>query len=205
MMPDRRSIELAATIRELRGAAKTVLVAIDGLGGSGKSYLAASLANEMQPHRDGPVSIVHGDDFFLPSACRSSGTVAEKPIGGDFDWRRLRKQVLDPLRRDRDARYQVYDWDRDALTAWRTIPHGAIVVVEGVYTLRPELRALYDLHIWVECPRHIRLARGIARDGERARARWEEDWMPSEDRYVAECEPAASADMIFDGAPTESH
>ena len=204
-MPDSRSRALAAKIRELHGGATAVLIAIDGLGGSGKSYLASSFAEEMQTRSDSPVSVVHGDDFFLPSAQRFFRSVGEKAIGADFDWRRLREQVLEPLRRDADARYQVYDWDRDTLTTWRTIAHGTIVVVEGVYTLRPELRSFYDLRVWVDCPRHIRLARGIARDGEHARARWEQDWMPSEDRYVAECKPAATADMILDGAAEESN
>jgi len=76
-----------------------------------------------------------------------------------------------------------------------------MVVIEGVYTLRPELRPLYDVRIWVECPRRLRLARGLARDGEAARARWERDWMPAEDRYVAECCPAAGVDLVVSGAP----
>jgi len=69
----------------------------------------------------------------------------------------------------------------------------------GIYTLRPELRELYDLRVWVDCPRDLRLARGLARDGEQARPRWEGDWMPKEDHYVSECRPMASADVVISG------
>jgi uridine kinase len=93
----------------------------------------------------------------------------------------------------------VCDWNRDALVEWRTMHPGTVVVVEGVYMLRPELRDAYDFRVWIDCPRHVRLARGIARDGEGARSRWEDDWMPCEDRYVAKCRPMASADVIVSG------
>ena len=66
--------------------------------------------------------------------------------------------------------------------------------------MRRELADLYDLKIWVECPRAIRLARGIARDGEKARAIWEQDWMPKEDYYVNTHLPRERADLSVSGA-----
>jgi uridine kinase len=194
-------VAVAARFVALHGAAGRVLVGIDGLGGSGKSQLASALAAAMARIGAAPVSVVHGDDFYLPSAARVAGDAAVKPIGADVDWHRLRADVLEPLRAGREARYRVYDWDRDALGAFCTVRPGGITLVEGVYTLRPELRGLYDTRIWVECPREIRLARGLARDGEAARARWEHDWMPAEDRYVAECRPAAGVDLVVSGVP----
>ena len=77
-------------------------------------------------------------------------------------------------------------------------PHG-VVIVEGVYSSRRELASLYDLRIWVECPRELRLSRGLARDGETARKLWEEDWMPSEDRYLEEHRPLERADAVVSG------
>lgn len=196
-----RAVALAARLQALHGGAGTFLVGIDGLGGSGKSHLAASLAAATAELGGASVAVVPGDDFYVPAKDRLPGASAEQPIGAAIDWRRLRAEVLEPLRAGREARYRRYDWDRDALADWRTIHAGAMVVIEGVYTLRPELRALYDLRIWVECPRNLRLARGLARDGEAARACWEHDWMPAEDCYVAECRPAAGVDVVVSGVP----
>ena len=73
-------------------------------------------------------------------------------------------------------------------------------MVEGVCALHLLLREAYDLRVWVEAPRWLRLARGVARDGEGSRQRWERQWIPSEDRYVQRDDPISAAEMIVDGS-----
>ena len=165
----------------------TLLVGVDGCGASGKSAVASWIAREL-----GDVPIVHVDDFYLPQGAEA--------VGGHFDWKRLEREVLSPLAAGRAARYQVYDWSRNELGEWRDVAPGGRVVVEGVTAMRREIAARYDLTIWVECPRELRLARGLARDGEGARAQWVEDWMAAEDRYIAEHRPGERADLVVDGA-----
>jgi len=190
--------DIVQRIAALAADRQTLLVAIDGCGGSGKSAFAAELARAL-----GAASlraeVVAFDEFFLPSELRPGGSPGERPIGGDFDWRRLRDQVLQPLRSGLAARYARYDWARDALLAERDIGPGAVVLVEGVYTSRRELAPLYHLRIWVDCPREVRLRRGLERDGEDGRARWELDWMPCEVRYVEEHRPHETADIVVRG------
>jgi len=178
-----------------------LLVAIDGPGGAGKSTLAQLLKEQLKT-LGWIVAVVKHDDFYLPSHQRENQQVGV--IGRDFDWERLRDQVLTPIREGRSAHYQRYDWETDVLAEWRTISASDVVLVEGVYTMRCELTHLYDLKIWVECPRAIRLARGIARDGEQARTIWEEDWMPKEDDYVKTHLPQESADLLMNGAVSYS-
>ena len=197
-----RAGELAARLRALHATRRTLLVAIDGAGGSGKSRLADDLRTRLTASHV-PTSIVEVDDFFLPSRRRPRGPASEKPIGGDFDWQRLRQEVLEPLRRGQAARYSRYDWAADEMAGMSEVsPHG-VVFVEGVYSSRRELASLYDLRIWVECPRELRLSRGLARDGETARKLWEEDWMPSEDRYLEEHRPQERADAVVSGTETD--
>ena len=191
--------EVVQQIIALDKSCSTTLVAVDGQGGAGKTALTSDLAYALEAIGR-RVEIVHFDEFFLQSALRPMGVGAEKPIGGDFNWRRLRDQVLVPLQGERTASYARYDWTQDALAEIREILPGAIVIVEGVYSSRKELAPLYDLRVWVDCPRHLRLSRGIARDGEASRARWESDWMPNEDRYVDEHRSHETADMVVSGA-----
>ena len=174
-----------------------LLVAIDGPGGAGKSTLARLLEEHLTP-LGWIVAVVKHDDFYLPSNQRVNQQA--EVIGCDFDWERLRNQVLTPIREGRLAHYQRYDWETDVLAEWHTIPMSDVVLVEGVYTMRRELADIYDLKIWVECPKAIRLARGIARDGEKARTIWEQDWMPKEDDYIKTHLPHESANLFVNGA-----
>ena len=74
------------------------------------------------------------------------------------------------------------------------------MVIEGVCALHRMFRDAYDVRLWVDAPYELRLARGIARDGEGARQTWEEVWMPSEERYVDRDDPIPSAHLIVDGS-----
>lgn len=76
-----RGGELAARLRALHATRRTLLVAIDGAGGSGKSRLADDLRTRLTASHV-PTSIVEVDDFFLPSRFArrcSSRFVAGKP------------------------------------------------------------------------------------------------------------------------------
>jgi uridine kinase len=178
------------------------LVGIDGPGASGKSLLANSIREQLEKKRIG-VETVHIDDFYLPSASRNQLPASLKPIGGDFGWMRLRDQVLAPLRSGQIAKYVRYDWPSDQFAEQHEIQPRGIIIVEGVYCTRAELRNFYDFRIWVECPPEVRLGRGLARDGESARSTWVNEWMPAESRYANEHRPSAFAHVIVDGAVTE--
>ena len=164
---------------------RTMLVAVDGFGGSGKSHFAARLAAA----RPG-VTVVHTDD------------VASWNAG--LDWGRLRREVIDPLLADRPARYQRYDWVETRLAEWHDIPPGGTVVVEGVSSYRVLLCDAYDLAAWVQTPRETCLRRGLERDGQAALALWQR-WMAEEDAYVEAEHPDERAAVVVDGAPTVAH
>jgi uridine kinase len=174
---------------------RTLIVGIDGCGGSGKSTFARALQNACSG-----VVTVHMDDFYFPSSQRQTEWSVNEPIGANFDWRRLQREVLLPLAGDTPAKYQRYDWPRDSLAEWIGIEIGGIAVIEGVYSTRAELRSFYDYRIFVDCPRELRIARGVERDGEAARPRWENDWCPAEDAYIELHAPHQHANLILDGA-----
>lgn len=159
----------------------TVLVAIDGAGGAGKSTISASISDQI-----GSSYVVCLDDFARPSV----------PA---WDQQRFRRQVLTPLLAEQDACYQRWDWPTDSGAEWHRVPTGSIVIIEGVSSTRTELGDCWDLTIWVDTPRSIRLARGIQRDGEAMRSQWADVWMPEEDAYIAEQKPAGRADLILNG------
>lgn len=168
---------------------RTVLVGIDGYGGSGKTSLAARIAEAV------PGSlVVHIDDFAAPGI-------------PEWDWDRFRAQVLLPLVAGRPAHYQRWDWPTDNGAEWHDIPVGRTVLIEGVSSTRREVAAPWDLTIWVDAPLEIRLARAVARDGLQMWSTWTDVWIPSEDAYVAREDPLSRVDLIvsgvWDGDPRE--
>lgn len=167
-------LDLIAAADSRRGL---TLVGIGGRGGAGKSTLARLI----------PGAQVVGTDEFWD--------------GSEFVLTRLRREVVDPLLEGAVARFHGFDWaaGREAPDLRLVRPEG-IVVIEGVCALHRMFRDDYDVRAWVDAPRELRLERGVARDGEEARHRWESVWMPSEERYIERDDPIPSADVIVDGS-----
>lgn len=179
------------TIHRMHAAIGTLLVGIDGGAGAGKTTFAHWLAESIGKHKP-YVNIVHADNFYHISSKRTD----ENAIVSDCDWQRLRDQVIIPLLNGRTARFQLYDWFSDTLSDFVSIHTGGIVFVEGVNAIRRELASLYDLCIWITCPREIRVSRILARgDMTDAEIR---TWMPSEDEYVSTHIPENSAHLVID-------
>lgn len=159
----------------------TVWIGIDGPGGAGKSTLARRIADAVQR-----AVVVPVDEFWGPSI-------------PEWDWDRFLDQVVRPLRNGQDARYQEWDWVIDAGGAWHDIAAGCVVVVEGVSATRVEVDLPWALRIWVETPRETRLERALERDGPGLMARWFDDWIPSEQAYIAGQRPRERVDLVVSG------
>lgn len=172
--------------------ADRVLVGIDGAGATGKSTLAALLAEQIPA-----AHVVHVDDFYLPTARHGE---REGAVGALFDLQRLRAEVLRPAREGRAIRYRRYDWPADALAEAVEIPADVPVIVEGVYCLEEAMRDAYSFSIWCHAPYELRLSRGLDRDGEDAREQWVDVWMPLEEQYAKLQHPDDRADLVLDSA-----
>jgi uridine kinase len=175
-------------------ASRTTLVAIDGMGGAGKSTLAAQLLDAIDD--SGVVSV---DDFYRPMA--ASERAGLRPEGGYdryFDWRRLRDSVLGPIRFGLCAQYRRYDWATDRLAEWRKVEAGRVVIVEGVYSTRPELRSCFGVTVYVVTPREQRLERMSRRDHDDLS--WVEQWMAAEDWYEENERPEDQVDLVLYGS-----
>jgi uridine kinase len=176
------------------------LISIDGAGGSGKSTLAGAVAGTLAGISD--AAIVHGDDFYRPMP--PGDRLLLGPQDGYqryFDWQRLRDQVLIPLASGAAAEYQRYDWATRQLAAgeWHRVPRAGVVIVEGVYTARPELAGYYDLTVWVEAPREVCLRRLADRGHDHGPGNWNERWRAAEEHYAAATRPGARLDLTVSG------
>jgi uridine kinase len=186
-MSDSWSIEITNLVEALKlsrppAGLVTRIIAIDGLGGAGKSTLARQLAATL-----GGVPVVPTDDF----------ASWDDPI--DW-WPRMLDQVLRPIALGQGVQYQRYDWKERRLADWVQLPPRLdTVILEGVTASRSEFDEYLTFRIWVAAPRDLRLRRGLERDGDGMRAQWQE-WMAAEDAYVSRDDPVARANVVISGA-----
>lgn len=158
------------------------LVCVDGPAGSGKSTLAAALAAQLGTG----CAVVHLDDLYE----------GWSGLGGVWD--RVEAQVLGPLAAGRPARYRRYDWLAGAFAEWVDVPVPGVLVLEGCGSAPRAVDDRTTLRVFVEAPDDVRLARGLARDGEAQHAHWTA-WMREEAAEFSREDTRARADVVVDG------
>ena len=177
----------------IQKATACCIIAIDGPGCAGKTTLATQLADHL-----GAI-VVHFDDFYrvLDPHFRE-GLTPEQGYESYFDWERLRSELLIPLSKGQAGNFLKYDWHKNALgESLEKIHSSELLIVEGVYSCRPELRPYYSHTIFVKLPGETRKRRAEER-GENT-SFWIERWMAAENFYLAKVNPESAADWVFDG------
>ena len=167
-------------------AGGTRVVAIDGPAGSGKTTFAARLGRAIG------APVVHTDDL-------CPGWDGLDRIGVV-----LIEQVLRPLELGGAPRYRRYDWDRSVYAEWCEVPPAPTLLLEGVNSGLRAAATYLSLLLWVEAQFDLRLSRGLQRDGEGSRTRWER-WMAQEDALFRSERTRERADVRVDGASPLPH
>ena len=182
--------ELTSTIADRLARQSAVLVALDGRCGSGKTTLAAQLAERF------PQSItVHTDDFYLPPSRRVTGW--ESIPCANMDIQRLRDEVVAPARAGQAFSYQAYSCREGAYLPPRPLGPAPLVIVEGSYSCHPTLADCYDLKVFVTCSKEEQARRLLAREGERYSG-FTARWIPLEEGYFAKFQIEQTVDFILD-------
>lgn len=154
-----------------------LVIAIDGKSGTGKSHLAMLIES------CSPVSVIHMDDFFLPESRKTEERMAEP--GGNVDYERFLKDVLNPLKSSFSFSYRPFSCKTQTLSDEYVLIDKSIVIIEGVYSLRPEFRPYYDLAYVLSASNEVRVDRIKARCGAEKLKSFISIWMPLEDVYFS--------------------
>ena len=165
--------ELRDRVRR-RNAAGRVVVAVDGLDGAGKTVLADGLAEVFAETGDA-VFRASIDGFHRPRAERYAlGRRSPEGFYRDsYDYATFRRVLIDPFRDGAQTagstgfQLTAFDVARDAPveSQWVTAPLDAVLVVDGIFLHRPELRDLWDWSVWLDVPFEVSYARMALRDG----------------------------------------
>lgn len=156
------------------------LVCIDGPGGSGKTTLAAALAESQSD-----ATVVHMDDLY-------DGWSGLLDVRGPLD------SLLLPLARGEAGTYRRYDWHERRHAETVTVAPGPLLVLEGVASAVRSHAHLATVTVWVTADADLRLRRGLERDGIALRDEWHR-WMRNEEVLFAREGVAERADVVVDG------
>ncbi len=184
-----------------------VRIGVDGTDGAGKTVLADELALALQV-RGRAVVRVGEDDFHRPARTRYARG-RHSPDGfllDSYDDDRLLADVLRPLGAAGDGRIRraafdvVHDLPVDA--PWEQVPHGAVLVLDGLFLHRDALAGAFDLTVWLDVPFDVAYARMAVRDGcpPDPAAPQNARYVGGQQRYLHECEPTSRATVVVDNS-----
>lgn len=161
-------------VREARAKKKgPVMVGIGGASASGKSYLAERFAEAAGGEMS--VSLVSLDDYYKDGAvdmARSLGNNYDHPSLIDFD---AALRDLASLKAGDAVQVPKYSFKTGRREGSQTVGGAGLIVVEGIYALKDNLRGLYDVTCSVFSDSHLSLVRRITRDVSRTGN--DEDWV----------------------------
>jgi uridine kinase len=186
-----------------------VRVAIDGVDASGKTTFADELAPVLTA-LGRPVIRASIDGFHNPAAVRRRrGALSPEGYYHDsFNYPALIAALLDPLGRGGSLvfRRAVFDFRTDTVveTPLERAGPNSILLFDGVFLLRPELRNYFDFSIFLRADFSVTVARAERRDldllgtVEEVRRRYRERYVPGQELYLSSVKPEQWASVVIE-------
>lgn len=169
---------------------KPYIIAIDGMSGSGKSYLSKLLAQKYE------ANVFHMDDFYLPLEMRTKERLNQP--GGNVYYERFREEVLDPIIENKTVIYRPYLCGRWKYDKPRLVEYKRFNIIEGTYSMHPYLRDGYDLRIFLELETNVQRERILHREGKDKLQQFLSKWIPLENMYFKEFNIKEFCDITLD-------
>lgn len=157
-----RILATRASIRSERSA----LVAITGIDGCGKGYVAAQLLKQLTAEGV-RAAIISVDGWLnLPHVRFNRSNPAEHFYLHAIRFDEMFSRLVLPLRDRRSLRLEA-DYTEETAAGYRRhiyeFEELDAVLLEGIYLLKRPFQAYYDLSVWIECSFETALARAMAR------------------------------------------
>lgn len=167
----------------------TTTIAIEGGSASGKTTLSQMLREIYD------CQVFHMDDFFLRPEQRTPERYAE--IGGNVDRERFLEDVLIPLSKGETIDYQRFDCATMKLKRPIKKNPGKLNIIEGAYSMHPELVKFYDLSIFLDISSELQRERILKRNSPQMANRFFDEWIPLEKEYFFETQVKERCDMCI--------
>ncbi len=168
---------------------KKAIIAIDGGSASGKTTLSKLLAKAYD------ATVFHIDDFFLTPEMRTKERLCQ--VGGNFDRERFLSEVLIPLSNGDNVIYRSFDCSFQAFKAPALITPKSLVIIEGAYSMHPELMKYYDFSVFLNIDKEKQRDRILKRNLPPLANRFFDTWIPLENIYFEKTDIKNRCDLII--------
>jgi uridine kinase len=160
---------IASSTSLLAGDSKAILVAISGIDASGKGTIARHILDQLKA-RGIRVALIGLDPWHHPAEVRFSDVnPGEHFFRNAFRFDELFEVLIEPLELNRSVTTTV-DLLQPFENEWYSHTYDFfnidVIVVEGIFLLKRELRGRYNLSFWVECSFGTALRRALRRNQE---------------------------------------
>lgn len=166
-----------------------VMVALEGGSASGKSTLGQILSEIYD------CNLFHMDDFFLRPEQRTAERYRE--IGGNIDRERFLCEVLIPLKEGEAVNYRRFDCSTMEITPPERVEPKKLTVIEGAYSMHPELSGYYDLSVFLDVSPELQRERIEKRNSPAMAQRFFDEWIPLEQIYFSGFDIKDRCDLVF--------
>ena len=127
-----------------------------------------------------------------------------------FNYAALKILLLDPLKKG-NLRYKAkafnYKTDKGIISPHKKASLSSILIFDGVFTHRPELRDYWDYSIYLDISEEESMRRGlslISEDEEKSRQLYETRYIAGQRIYVAKSDPKKYADIVINNNDPEN-
>jgi uridine kinase len=180
-------------------------VAVDGVDGAGKSVFADELATRVMASGR-PVVRASVDSFHRPRAdrYRLGRNSPEGFYRDSYDYQRLTEFLLVPFAPGGSGRFRVagfdYKTDSPVSPPKQHAARRAVLILDGIFLHRPELRASWDFSIFLQVSFDVSVARCSRRDGSSPdpHAASNRRYVEGQRIYLREARPWQHATVILD-------
>ncbi len=202
-------VDQIVALRRSIAAARSALVAVSGIDGSGKGFLSGRLIEALRATGLLAAGINVDGWLNLPPVRFSPSDPAEHFYRHAIRFTELFAQLVLPLR-DRRSLALDMDYAEETAAAYRRERYEFhdldVIVLEGIYLLKRELRRHYDLSIWIECSFETALERAIARgqeglSAEATRHAYRTIYFPAQAIHFARDAPQRAATLVVCNDP----
>ncbi len=201
---------ILAQINRRRQDNRPFVVGINGIDCAGKTSFAASFEQLLVSHRYKTQAIAL-DDFHNPQTYRYEGDdQADNYYKRSFAIETIINELLLPIHQGGSftTELTLLDLNTDSYDTTKrfSFDPATIVIFEGVFLFRKELALYIDFKIFLSISFDESKKRALLRDthlGREVLKRYDEKYLPAQQKYLSEYPPAGVADLIIDNRDWE--